>query len=128
VVGAAFNLAANLLLIPLFSRYLMRPEWSLYAASAVTLLSEIVLLLVFWPILRRERLSPPLFALSWRPAAASLLMGAVMLAVRGFDPGAPLLLLAALVAAPPIYLAALWLLGAFGAEERALMRRVLGRT
>jgi hypothetical protein len=35
-------------------------------------------------------------------------------------------LLAALLA-PPVYLAALWLLGAFGAEERALARRVLGR-
>jgi O-antigen/teichoic acid export membrane protein len=128
VVGAAFNLLANLLLVPLFSRYLMLPEWSLYAASAVTLLSEIVLLLVFWPILRRERLSPPLLALAWRPAAASLLMGAVMLAIRGFDSGAPVLMLAALVAAPPAYLVALWLLGAFGAEERALMRRVLGRT
>jgi O-antigen/teichoic acid export membrane protein len=128
LVGAAFNLVANLLLVPLFSRYLMLPEWSLYAASAVTLLSEIVLLLVFWPILRRERLSPPLLALSWRPAAASLLMGAVMLAIRGFDAGASVLMLAAAVIAPPVYLVALWLLGAFGAEERALMRRVLGRT
>jgi len=128
VVGAAFNLLANLLLVPLFSRYLMLPEWSLYAASAVTLLSEIVLLLVFWPILRRERLSPPLLVLSWRPAAASLVMGAVMLAIRGFDADASLLALIAVIAAPPVYLVALWLLGAFGAEERALMRRVLGRT
>ena len=54
-------------------------------------------------------------------------MGAAMLAIRSFDPQAPLLALAAAVAAPPVYLAALWLLGAFGAEERALMRRVLGR-
>ena len=34
--------------------------------------------------------------------------------------------LAALVAAP-VYLGALWALGTFGADERALLRRVLGR-
>jgi O-antigen/teichoic acid export membrane protein len=126
MIGAAFNLMANLAAVPWFSRY-MPPEWSLYAASVITLLSEVVLLLVFWPILRREQLAPPLLALAWRPAVASLLMGAAMLAIRGFERASPLLALAATLAAPPVYLAALWLLGAFGAEERALMRRVLGR-
>ncbi|HEU5101831.1 MAG TPA: oligosaccharide flippase family protein [Roseiflexaceae bacterium] len=128
VVGAAFNLLANLAAVPWFSRYLMLPELSLYAASVITLLSEVVLLLVFLPILRREQLAPPLLTLAWRPAVASLPMGAAMLAIRGFEPQAPLLALAAALAAPPIYLLALWLVGAFGAEERALMRRVLGRT
>jgi O-antigen/teichoic acid export membrane protein len=128
LVGAAFNLLANLVAVPWFSRYLMLPELSLYAASVITLLSEVVLLLVFLPILRREQLVPPLLALAWRPAVASLPMGAAMLAIGGLDPQAPLLAPAAAVAAPPVYLAALWLLGAFGAEERALMRRVLGRT
>jgi O-antigen/teichoic acid export membrane protein len=128
VVGAAFNLLANLLAVPWFSRYLLRPELSLYAASVITLLSEVVLLLVFLPILRREQLAPPLLALSWRPAVAALAMGAAMLAVHSLDPQAQLLALAAALAAPPVYLAALWLLGAFGAEERALVRRVLGRT
>jgi hypothetical protein len=47
--------------------------------------------------------------------------------VSSFAPQAPLLALAAVVAALPVYLAALWLLGTFGVEERALMRRVLGR-
>jgi hypothetical protein len=87
----------------------------------------VVLFLVFLPVLRREQLTPPLFALSWRPAVAALVMGAAMLAIRSFDPELQLLALAAVVAAPPVYLAALWLLGAFGVEERALMRRVLGR-
>jgi O-antigen/teichoic acid export membrane protein len=130
VVGAAFNLVANLLAVPWFSRYLLLPDWSLYAAAVITLLSEVVLFLVFLPILRREQLVPPLLSLSWRPAGAALLMGAAMLAIRSFgsfDPQAPLSALAAGVAAPPVYLAALWLLGAFGVEERALMRRVLGR-
>jgi O-antigen/teichoic acid export membrane protein len=120
VIGAVFNLVTNLISVPWYG---------LYAASAVTILSEAVLLAVFLPLLRREQLAPPLFALAWRPAVAALLMGAAMLAVRGFaHVAAPLLALAAAVAAPPVYLAALWLLGAFGAEERALLRRVLGRT
>jgi O-antigen/teichoic acid export membrane protein len=127
VVGAIFNLVANLVAVPWFSRYLLLPDWSLYAAGVITLLSEIVLFLVFLPILRREQLAPPMLALSWRPAIAALLMGAALLAIRSFAPQVPLLALAALVAALPVYLAALWLLGTFGVEERALMRRVLGR-
>ncbi len=126
-VGAVFNLMANLLAVPWFSRYLLLPHWSLYAAGVITLLSEVVLFLVFLPILRREQLAPPLLSLSWRPAIAALLMGAAMLAIRRFDPQAPLLALAAAGAAPPVYLVVLWLLGAFGVEERALVRRVLGR-
>ena len=118
---------ANLLAVPWFSRYLLLPDWSLYAAAVITLLSEVVLFLVFLPILRREQLAPPLLALSWRPASAALLMGAAMLAIRSFDPQMPLLAIVAAVAAPPVYLATLWLLGTFGVEERALMRRVLGR-
>jgi O-antigen/teichoic acid export membrane protein len=128
MVGALFNLLANLLAVPWFSRYLLLPDWSLYAAGVITLLSEIVLFLVFLPILRREQLAPPLFWLSWRPALAALVMGVAILAIRHYDPDLPLLALAAAMAAPPVYLAALWLLGAFGAEERALVRRVLGRT
>lgn len=120
VIGAAFNLGANLLFIPWFG---------LYAASTITILSELVLFLVFLPLLRREGLPPPLLALAWRPLLAALAMGAALLAVltlgQGLGWGAPLL--AALVA-PPVYAGALWALGALGAEERALARRVLRRT
>jgi O-antigen/teichoic acid export membrane protein len=121
VIGAVFNLAANLVAVPWFSRYLMLPDWSLYAASVITIVSEVVLLAVFLPLLRREGLTPPLLSLSWRPAVAALAMGAAMLALLGVGPLVPA------IVAPPVYLAALWLLGAFGAEERALVRRVLGR-
>lgn len=127
VIGAVFNLLANLIAVPWFSRYLLLPNWSLYAAGVITLLSEVVLFLVFLPILRREQLAPPLLALAWRPAIAALLMGAAMLAIRSFDPQMPLLALLAVVVALPVYLVALWLLGTFGVEERALLRRVLGR-
>jgi O-antigen/teichoic acid export membrane protein len=117
LITALFNLCANLLAIPWFG---------LYAASAITILSEVVLMAVFVPLLREEGLAPPLLALAWRPAAAALLMGAAMLATKPL--GGELGWLAAALVAPPVYVAALWLLGAFGAEERALARRVLGRS
>jgi O-antigen/teichoic acid export membrane protein len=117
-IAAIFNLAANLVFIPFYGYF---------AAAAITVATEVVILLPFLRTLRQEKILPPLFALSWRPAIAALLMGAAMLAIRSFDPELPLLALAAAVAAPAVYLAALWLLGAFGVEERALVRRVLGR-
>lgn len=92
-------------------------------AAIVTVITEAVLVLPFLRILRRAGALPNLFALAWRPAAAALMMGAAMLAVDKLGPQG---LLAAIIAAP-VYVAALWLLGAFGAEERALVRRVLGR-
>lgn len=110
---ALFNLVANLLLIPMFG---------VYAASVLTVLSEALLYLLFLPLLRREGAAQPLGALAWRPALAALIMGAAMLVVRQAG------WLAAAACAAPIYLAALWLMGAFGAEERALARRVLGRS
>jgi O-antigen/teichoic acid export membrane protein len=127
VVGAAFNLAANLLTIPYFG---------LYAASVVTILSEAVLFAVFAPLLRREGLRPPLLRLAWRPALAALAMAAAMLAIGlAFPAPAPaspdihwprLLAMAAISA--PVYTAALWLLGAVGPEERALLRSLRPRS
>ena len=92
-------------------------------AAIVTVVTEAVLVLPFVSILRREQALPNVLALAWRPALAALAMGAAMLLVYNLGPQG---LLAAVVAAP-VYLAALWALGAFGAEERALVRRVLGR-
>ncbi len=111
-VGALFNLLVNLLTIPWFG---------LYAASIVTILSELVLFAVFLPVLRREGLPPPLFALSWRPVLAMLVMGGAMLLVlpTGW-------LFAALVALP-VYGGVLWLLGAFGPQEIELIQRVFKR-
>ncbi|KAB8144550.1 flippase [Chloroflexia bacterium SDU3-3] len=122
VLGAVFNLAANLIGIPFFG---------LYAAAVVTVLSEIVLLAVFMPLLRREGLAPPLRALMWRPGLAALVMGAAMLAAHAAL--APLVgwlgaSVAAGAVAVVVYPAMLWLLGAVGPEERALVLRVLGRS
>jgi O-antigen/teichoic acid export membrane protein len=119
-IAAAFNLIANLLLTP---------RWSYIAAAALTVATEVVILLPFLRILRAEQIVLPLLALIWRPAAAALLMGAAMLAIAppGGETTWPQIGLAALAGAP-VYIGTLWLLGAFGAEERALARRVLGRS
>lgn len=115
-VMAAFNLTANLVAIAAF------PAYGIYLASVITVLSEVVLYVTYLPLLRQEDAIPPLLALAWRPAAAALLMGAAMQAAYALGP------LAAAAVAPLAYAGALWALGAFGAEERAFVRRVLGRT
>jgi len=123
LVGAAFNLAANLVAIPAASNLLGRPQLGLHAAAVITVLSEVVLLAMFLPLLRREQITPPLLRLAWRPAAAALLMGAVLLGIRGFAPEAVWL---GAVAGPPVYLLGVWALGGFGAEEIVFVRRILG--
>ncbi len=105
VVGAAFNLAANLALIP---------RYGYVAAAVVTVLSEAVLLGPFLLGLRGKVRVPPVGTLLWRPALAALIMGAALYPVRGF--GLPLIPLGVLV-----YGAALLLLGALGEEERAVL-------
>ncbi len=111
MVMAVFNAAGNLLLIPHFG---------MYAASVLTVLSEIVLFAMFLPVLRRESAGPPLWRLAWRPVLAASFMGMVMVAIHAF--GAMLSLAGGIL----VYAGLLYLLGAFGAEERALVRRVIG--
>ena len=108
LLGAAFNVAANLLLVPWFG---------IYAASGVTIGSEVVLLAVFWPLLRRGGLTPPLFALAWRPLLAALAMGAAMVgALRLGGWGGEVL---AVVVAAPVYAVALVLLKSGEHERKA---------
>lgn len=117
-VALMFNLLANLLTIPLFG---------LYAASITTILSEVVLLAVVLPLLRTEKLFPPLLALAWRPLLAALAMGGAMLLVRWLLPESGWNWLLVGLVAPPVYALALWLLGAVGPAERALLRQVVGK-
>lgn len=126
IIGAVANLAMNLAAIPAASLLLGRPVWGLYAAAAITIVSELVLYQVFRPLLAGEGLAPGLARLAWRPLLAALAMGMVMVALR-WPLGAPLGTAAAILAAPPAYALALWLLGGVGADERALVLRVLGR-
>jgi O-antigen/teichoic acid export membrane protein len=126
LIGALFNLATNLVAIPVAAVALGRPDWALYAAAVITVLSELVLYLVFRPLLAAEGLAPTLLRISWRPLLAALAMGAAMLGLKLLVPGWPGALLATL-GAPLVYGALLWGLGGIGAEERALALRVLGR-
>ncbi len=126
LIGAVCNLAANLLSIPAATLLLGRPEWGLYAAAAITILSEFVLYMVFRPLLVSEGLAPGIAGLSWRPLLAALAMGAAMLALR-WPLGSPLGSIAAILVAPPTYILALWLLGGVGDEERVLVKKILGK-
>lgn len=105
VLGAGFNLIANLALIP---------HYGYLAASAVTVLSEAVLLIPFVHALRGRVALPPLGQLLWRPAVASMAMGALLYPLRPV--GLPLLLLGALV-----YGVIMLFLGAVGPQERAFL-------
>lgn len=126
LIGAVCNLAANLLSIPAATLLLGQPEWGLYAAAAITILSEFVLYMVFRPLLVSEGLAPGIAGLSWRPLLAALAMGATMLALR-WPLGSPLGSIAAILVAPPTYILALWLLGGVGNEERVLVKKILGK-
>jgi O-antigen/teichoic acid export membrane protein len=111
-VGVAFNMAANLALIPLYG-YL--------AAAAVTVISEIVLLVPFLRVTLRELGAFSVLGVAWRPAAAAAIMGIPvwLLAGRSW----PL----AIVAGAVVYAGALLALGALTARERAKLRTLLRR-
>lgn len=109
VIGVLFNLVANLLLIP---------RYSFYGAAATTILSEIVLLLPFYALLRRHVGHIPWLSLFWRPTMA---LAAMVLPL--WPGGLPFWL--AIPLAGLIYLAALVALGTFGPDDRAVLARLL---
>ena len=71
-------------------------------------------------MLLRELGSAPLWRVLWRPVLATAAMALMMLALRF----APVL---AVVAGIACYVAVLALLRTFTAEDRAMVRRILGR-
>jgi O-antigen/teichoic acid export membrane protein len=112
VVGASFNLVANLLLIPTFS----------YQAAAVTtILSEIVLLVPFYYGVRKHLSTVPWIDLTWRPVLSSLLAAAVLWLLRDLS----FLLLIPLALA--VYVASLIATGTFTEDDLALAKRLLPR-
>lgn len=111
VISAIFNVVANLLLIP---------RYSFYAASAITVASEIVLMIPFLIAVRQS-----VGALDWRQTAGKpALAGAVMILVvwsaRSIEPHLAVLL--GVVA----YVGAVWLLRVFSPAEIAVLRGVVG--
>jgi len=73
VVGAAFNIVVNLLLIPRFG-YL--------AAAATTVLSEVALFIPFYYCVRKDLTALPWLDIFWRPGAAAALMAMAMWLLR----------------------------------------------
>ncbi|NLX10940.1 MAG: oligosaccharide flippase family protein [Chloroflexi bacterium] len=110
VAGVSFNLLANLLLLP---------AYSYRAAAAITILSEGVLLVAFYWIIRQELGGMGWRYALWRPAAAALLLLGMLALVWPIAP------LVALLAAPGVYLAALLVLRPFHAEELARIAPLL---
>jgi len=76
-IGVIFNLAANLLLIPI---------WGYLGAAFVTVASEAVLLAPFFWIARREMPSVPLVGVAWRPVVGAAIMAALIWYVAAWSP------------------------------------------
>ncbi|MBC7265173.1 MAG: oligosaccharide flippase family protein [Chloroflexi bacterium] len=73
LIGLAFNVVANLLLIPRFGYR---------AAAAVTVLSEVALLIPFYLCVRKNLTPIPWLEVFWRPTLAAAVMGTVMWLLR----------------------------------------------
>jgi O-antigen/teichoic acid export membrane protein len=118
LIAAVFNIAVNMLAIPRYGAYGYVP------ASVVTILTEAVLFIPFWLIVRREIGRLPLLSLAWRPALATVVMGVPMVWLHAQGYWA-----AALAVGLVLYGGMIWLLRPFTLEERAVLRRMLpGKT
>jgi O-antigen/teichoic acid export membrane protein len=98
LAGVGFNIGANLLFIPLYG----------YRAAAITtILSELVLLIAFYRLLRGALGAVDWRALLWRPSLAGLCMAAVAVALWQVMP------LLAVGVAGAVYVGVLWALRPF---------------
>lgn len=109
-LAVGFNVVANVLLIP---------RYSYVAAAVITVLSEVVLLVVFAAFLRRRNAGVDWLALTARP----LLLTALMMAAMAL--GGRLHLLVGLALGVAVYLVGLFALRVIGPEERAALGEVL---
>jgi len=106
VIGVGFNVAANALLIP---------RWSYRASALIHIASELVLLIAFYVLMRRDLPPVPWIALLWRPALAGALMGIVGGVLYGVN------VWLATAVALAVYGGALWALGTFADPDLALV-------
>jgi O-antigen/teichoic acid export membrane protein len=112
-VAVGFNVVANLIFIP------MAP-YGYEVAAVTTILSELVLLILFDYYLRQKMPGLNWWAFLWRPGlvtAVSLLVMWGGTQLIGWPVGVPLGLL--------VYAAGLWLLGVIGHEERQVIAAIL---
>jgi O-antigen/teichoic acid export membrane protein len=111
-VGALFNIAANLLLIPYYS---------FVGAAITTVLSELVLMAPFFYAVHKHLGSVPLLSLSLRPAVAAGIMGLVVWRLHGHN-----LLLVVPVGAL-VYFLGLLALRTFDAQDVAVLKGLKAR-
>ena len=109
-IAVGFNIVANLIFIP---------RYSFVAAAVTTILSEIVLMVVFAYYLRQRMQGVNWFELMWRPWAVTLVMVAVMLAASQVH------LLLALLLGLIIYPAGLMALNVIGDDEKRVLGAIL---
>lgn len=109
-VAMAFNVAANVVLVP---------QWSYVGAAGVTILSELMLLALFWPAIRRHAGPVRWLPLAWRPALASIAMAPLVWALQSVSAAV------AVAAGAGVYAAVYLALGGVSAEEWATLRRAL---
>ncbi|HEY0602384.1 MAG TPA: flippase [Herpetosiphonaceae bacterium] len=110
--AAIFNLIFNLLFVGRFG---------IQAAALATVLSEVVLFLPLWKVLRTEIEPAPLLRLAWRPTLAALGMGLCMLLATQIH------VALSIIVGPLAFWCLLLLVGAVQEEDRRLARRVLRR-
>ncbi len=110
VLGAAFNIISNLIMIP---------RYGYLAAAAITALSELALFLPFYYCVRKNLTRLSWLELAWRPVLAASAMAAAMWLRRGTSA----LLLLPLGAA--VYVAVLVAVGTFRQPDVALVLELL---
>jgi O-antigen/teichoic acid export membrane protein len=114
ILAVGFNVIANWLFIPRIA-----PPYGYVAAAVITILSEVVLFVVFERY-RRQRMPE----VGWvRFAGRPLLLAAILVGAMWL--GTQLHLLVGLVIGLVVYLSGLWLLRIIGEEELAVLRRIL---
>ena len=115
ISGLLVNLALNLVVIP---------KYGYIGASWAVVVTEVALVIIGWSTLRHLGIAIPVHRLFWRVAIAAFAMGGVIVLLH---PLGALPVVAVTLIAGLIYLGLLWILGAADEEDRALIRRAIGR-
>ncbi|MCB0178237.1 MAG: oligosaccharide flippase family protein [Anaerolineae bacterium] len=110
IIGVLFNTITNLIFIPLYG----------YRAAAITtILSEWSLLIPFYLMVRQNLCVVPWFDVTWRPAAASAVMGLALWLVGDIN------FFATMTLGGVIYLAMLAILGGLAQQDMAILWRAI---
>jgi O-antigen/teichoic acid export membrane protein len=110
LIGVAFNVGVNLLLIP---------RYGYQAAAITTIFSEWALLIPFYYSVRKNLCPVPWGSVVWRPALAAALMGVTLWLLRGVNA------LALVAVAGVVYFGVLVLVGGFSQPDMSLVWRLI---